>query len=163
MLMFNIALDNQDAFHSFIVFALVKGVILGPIVHEVPMDLLVCAFCYTFTIFGTLTATAMLSNPDYFFIDSVTWLLTSLLLCILISYVFLPHYITICVDLTLGLAIFCGYVLVDTWKMVWEFEEDGKTCSPTIHALGLYLDFLNIFIRILEIFSKRDKDDKKKK
>lgn len=74
----------------------------------------------------------------------------ALLLCLLITHVFLPHHITICVDMILGLAVFCGYILVDTWKMVGELEESDKVCTPTVHALELYLDFLNIFIRILE-------------
>ena len=44
--------------------------------------------------------------------------------------------------------------------MVWEYE-DKTVVDPSVHALSIYLDLLNVFVRLLSIFAKRDKKTKK--
>lgn len=56
-----------------------------------------------------------------------------------------------------GLAVFSGFVLWDTKKIIANAENayDGKQLSPINDELGIYLDFINIFIRLLYIMDNR--------
>ncbi len=56
-----------------------------------------------------------------------------------------------------GLAIFSGLVLWDTQKIIAHAEKayDERQLSPINDAIGIYLDFINIFIRILAIMDNR--------
>jgi len=56
-----------------------------------------------------------------------------------------------------GLALFSGFVLWDTKKIIAHAENayHKQQLSPVNDALGIYLDFINIFIRILFILDNR--------
>ncbi len=56
-----------------------------------------------------------------------------------------------------GLAIFSGFVLWDTQKIIAHAENayDERQLSPINDELGIYLDFINIFVRILTIMSNQ--------
>ena len=56
-----------------------------------------------------------------------------------------------------GLAVFSGLVLWDTKKMIAHAENvrDARQLSPINESLGVYLDFINLFIRILYIMDNR--------
>ena len=52
-----------------------------------------------------------------------------------------------------GLVVFSGLVLWDTKKIIEHAEKahDKRQLSPINESLGIYLDFINIFLRILKI------------
>ncbi len=56
-----------------------------------------------------------------------------------------------------GLAVFSGLVLWDTQKIIAHAENahHGRQLSPINDAIGIYLDFINLFIRILAIMDNR--------
>jgi len=56
-----------------------------------------------------------------------------------------------------GLAVFSGLVLWDTQKIISHAENTHSTrqLSPINDALGIYLDFINLFVRILAIMDNR--------
>ena len=56
-----------------------------------------------------------------------------------------------------GLAVFSGFVLWDTQKIIKKAESvhSSRQLSPINDALGIYLDFINLFIRILAIMDSR--------
>ncbi|CAF1091028.1 unnamed protein product [Adineta ricciae] len=56
-----------------------------------------------------------------------------------------------------GVVVFSGLVLWDTKKIIAHAEaaHDQKQLSPINDALGIYLDFINLFIRILYIMDSR--------
>jgi FtsH-binding integral membrane protein len=68
-----------------------------------------------------------------------------------------------CISLYGGLVVFSGTLLLDTQKMIGNAEkaQDVRTLSPIDESLDIYLDSMNIFIRILAILSK-DNESKKK-
>ena len=65
--------------------------------------------------------------------------------------VFLMNQTLNMVACILGLAIFVGYVAYDIRKL--DYYEDNDNMA-IIGAFDLYLDFINIFIRLLELFGK---------
>ncbi len=58
--------------------------------------------------------------------------------------------LTLCI---MSLMIFMGYVFYDINKIANYYEEDDKLAI--LGAFEIYLDFINIFIRLLELFGKR--------
>ena len=56
-----------------------------------------------------------------------------------------------------GLAVFSGLVLWDTQKIIARAEHapNEHRLSPINDAIGIYLDFINLFIRILAIMDNR--------
>jgi len=56
----------------------------------------------------------------------------------------------------LAIIIFLGLTAYDTQKIREELMEDGDTSIAEIRgALTLYLDFINIFINLLQLFGGR--------
>ena len=53
----------------------------------------------------------------------------------------------------MSLVIFMGYVFYDVNKISNYYEDDDKIAI--LGAFEIYLDFINIFIRLLELFGKR--------
>ena len=56
-----------------------------------------------------------------------------------------------------GLVVFSGLVLWDTKKIIAHAENvsDARQLSPINESLGIYLDFINLFVRILAIMENR--------
>ena len=58
----------------------------------------------------------------------------------------------------IGVFIFMGYVAYDTQKikkLAYNINDDDKLAI--IGALNLYLDFINLFLKLLKVFGKRKK------
>jgi FtsH-binding integral membrane protein len=51
----------------------------------------------------------------------------------------------------LGLAVFVGYVAYDIRKLDYYGDDENMAIMG---AFDLYLDFINIFLRLLELFGK---------
>jgi growth hormone-inducible transmembrane protein len=61
-----------------------------------------------------------------------------------------------------GLLVFGGLMLTDTNKLIKNVEElSEKNFDPINESINIYLNIINIFIRILEILSKNKKKEKK--
>ena len=56
----------------------------------------------------------------------------------------------------LGVLIFCGYIAYDMQKVKMLIPTIGEDKAAIYGAFELYLDFINLFIRLLELFGKRD-------
>jgi len=62
------------------------------------------------------------------------------------------------IQLYLGLLVFCGFVMFDT-QLIIEKAALGSR-DYVAHSLELFLDFVNIFVRLVVILSKKAKDIK---
>lgn len=58
-----------------------------------------------------------------------------------------------------GLFVFSGLVLWDTKKIVMNAENaaDPRELSPINESLNIYLDFINIFVRLLTLSNNKKK------
>lgn len=83
-----------------------------------------------------------------------TYLLILLLSIIVLEIIniFLMNQTLNMVNCILGLTIFVAYIAYDIKKI--DYYEDTDN-NAIIIAFDLYLDFINIFIRLLELFGKR--------
>lgn|SRR5574344_301009 len=55
---------------------------------------------------------------------------------------------------SIGVAIFAGYIAYDVNRVKYLLSELGEDKAAIYGAFQLYLDFINLFIRLLELFGK---------
>ena len=99
-------------------------------------------------VFGGLTAYTYISKKDFSYLQASLFIGLLLLIGVSIIGIFIGSST---LDLALSVItviIFSGFVLVDTSIIL----RNAMSIPPTMAALKLYLDFLNIFVALLNIF-----------
>ena len=103
------------------------------------------------SIFGGLTLYTFVSKKDFSYMGASL----SIGLFMLIGAMFLNFFLhSSSLDLSIsiiGVIIFSGFILYDTSRILRRAHE----VPPTLAALSLYLDFLNLFMMILRIMGGR--------
>lgn len=142
-----------------LVFGFVSGVNIGPLVSQVaqvdPYAPLL-AFILTAVVFTCFSLAAILAESrKYLFLSGVlsSALLGLVVLSIANIFLNLPGFFALW--LWGGLILFSGFVVVDT-QLIIARAEDGHL-DVVFAALDLFLDALNIFVRILIILNRRKK------
>ncbi|KAI9345042.1 inhibitor of apoptosis-promoting Bax1-domain-containing protein [Obelidium mucronatum] len=145
----------------FASFAVAKGAMLSPLFFLNP-TILVRAGIYTAAIVGSLSYVAATSKSDRFLylggplfgglcIVAVSSLSTLFLPATSVAFPFLHS-----IALYGGLALFGGFVLYDTQKVIQHghLAASGATKrDPVNESISLYLDFINIFVRMVQILA----------
>ncbi len=140
------------------VFCLVTGIQFGPpIKRSLAIDppIVMTALLLTATVFACFALFALKSDTSSRLFGG-GFLFTALLglsLLSLLAWIFPSlRAVSYFASLYGGLLLFCGYVVYDTQVIMQDFEEGREDIVQ--HAMGLFLDFVSIFIRILTILSK---------
>ena len=145
------------------IFSFLVGSLTSPLVREsleIDPSIVVISFGSTMIIFTSLSLFAIFSkNRSLLFLGGYVTSGLSLLLFFGFINIFLQSGdLFMYVEVYFGLLVFCGLVLFDTQLMVARVM-DGDD-DYIWHSLGLFLDFINIFVRILKIVKKiKEKDD----
>lgn len=63
------------------------------------------------------------------------------------------------VFIRLGLIIFSAYILVDTWVILQQAQAGIR--DVVTHAITLLTDFLQLFVRVLYVLAKAQKEKEK--
>jgi FtsH-binding integral membrane protein len=138
----------------FAVFAVNEGLFLGPVMKvylQVAPDAVGNAVLGTAAIFVLAAAVVWISNRS--FANWGKWLLGALLIGIIVSlatFIFRIPIPQLALDGFLG-AVFVGLTIFDFWRVKAERAGDN---NALLLALSLYLDFINIFLILLRIFSR---------
>jgi modulator of FtsH protease len=99
------------------------------------------------SIFGGLTLYTFVSKKDFSYMGASLSIGLFMLIGISIVNIFVQST-TLDLGLSIiGVVIFSGFILVDTSRILRRAHE----VPPTLAALSLYLDFLNLFIMMLRI------------
>ncbi len=82
------------------------------------------------------------------------WLMMALIGTIVVSIIniFIGSSVLYTVISIIAILIFLGYIIYDMQKAEALMEEVGEEKGAIFGAFQLYLDFINIFIRLLELF-----------
>ena len=113
------------------------------------------AFFLTAIGFGAISMFAMTTKKDFRFLQ--TFLIIAVIIMIvasLINIFFTNSSLLQIVIASVGALVFSAFILVDTQKLI-----RGDYGTPIEAALSLYLDFLNLFMSLLQILgalSKRE-------
>jgi FtsH-binding integral membrane protein len=113
---------------------------------------LISAGVYTFAIFACFSVFAIITNKRTHIFAGAA--IASLILSLVSLFLFRFSVLESLIGLALGIL----YVIIDTQMMIMRAESQNKDVFQD--AKSLFIDFVKIFLRILELLSK---DDKKKR
>lgn len=134
---------------SLLGFSVIQGVLLTYSVTIAPVDAVVLALVSTTTIFFGLSAYVTITKRNFSGIGTYLFGALVLLLVVMIANIFIQAAIVPMMISYAAVIIFSGFILYDTSMII-----SGKEDNPITAALGLYLNVLNIFLPLLNIFSK---------
>ena len=148
----------------FYTFSALEGLTLIPLIHAaniIDNSLVITALITTIIVFGSFTYLSFHTNKrSVLYLSGIlSSCLISLAIISLIN-LFLHSEILFKIDLYLGLVVFCMYIIYDT-QMIIKEADDGNY-DVIFHAMTFYLDFINIFIRLLVILMRNSNNKKKK-
>jgi len=145
-------------------FGFVQGMTIGPLVNFVldfDPEVVLIAVLGTLVIFLSFTMVAFFSNQrTMFFIGAIIGSFFNILFFSSLLNIFFHTRIPSMLNLYGGLFIFSLYVIYDTQLILFKRKLGDNDFIR--HAVDLFLDLLNIFIRILVIILK-NRDQKKEK
>lgn len=157
--------ENTKAKHvAWGIFNITMGMSLAPLGY-LNQKIVAQAAAISLGLGGALTLTAFLA-PDKRFLEWEGPLMASLSTISIASFVacFFPNsafaYGVDRVSLYGGLLIFSGLLMSSTQRLMEEAEKQSdKNFDPINSSLNIYLDGMNIFVRILRILLENNKDD----
>ena len=146
-------------------FGVLEGLSIGPLVGialEVDPQIIITALMGALGIFVSFSLAAFYSDRRSSFylgglLNTGIWVL---LLMSILSFFGVKGEFVFNVQLYLGLAIFMGYVMFDTQMMIEKANRGQK--DYVLDAINLFIDLVQIFVRILIILLKESSKKKSK-
>lgn len=136
-------------------FTLLESFALGTVATYVDQVVVLQALVLTTFIFLGLTIFTFQSKYDFSSLGN--WLFGGLLLLVGLGVVqiFVPFsHVADMAIAGLGVVIFSGYILFDTWLITKKLSPDEWVMA----VISLYLDFINLFINILRLLDGNRND-----
>lgn len=137
----------------FFVYAIINGITLSSIFVVFELSSIILAFFATALFFGILSLIGYKTNKDLSEFGTIA--MVALIVCLIVSIINIFIGATI-VDIILNwvvLIIFAVLTMYDVQK-IKQYESTMPEKAHIYGAMDLYLDFINIFIRLLNIFGK---------
>ena len=143
------------AVFAYLLYSFLTGLTLSGIFIIYDITSIIYAFGITsvlvliFAIIGYFTKVDLTKLSTYLFMGII-----GILVCSIIN-MFIGSATLNFGLLILGVIIFIGYIAFDIQKVkenIYNLDDDKL---PLMGAMQLYMDFINLFIRILELFGKR--------
>ena len=141
----------------FYLYSFINGITLSVIFAAFDMSTIFYAFFTTSLLFGGLAFYGYVTKKDMSKFGTILMVTLVVGLIVSIINIFLgSSFIDIALDWVM-LFIFCGLTIYDMNKIkVMGQEIEGDSEKLYIYgAMQLYLDFINMFIRILSLFGRR--------
>lgn len=146
--------------------AFLMGFITGPVIHmiaEVAPELLIQSALYSMTAFGSFSAVSLFSQRrSFLFLGGIIMTMVQLMLMYqLIGWLFSAGSMFGIGYLMCGLFIACLWIIFDTQVIVEQSERGYRNVAD--HALLLFMDLFELFIKILRILIELQVNGEKKK
>ena len=162
---FSTDLKSSGRLSALLLFGLLEGMTIGPLINlalEIDPSIIATALFASLGIFTCFSFAALYSDTrSALYLGGI--LSSGLtLLCILSLFTMLfgmRSELLFNVQLYCGLFIFMGYVVYDTQMIIVRVERGEK--DYYMHALNLFLDLVQIFVRIIIILIKNSKKNDK--
>ncbi len=141
----------------YIVYSVVTGITFSTIFVVFRMSSIISIFLITAIIFAILAVYGYITKKDLTKLGPILFI--ALLAIILFSILNVFLFKSSSFDLTLtilGTLVFVGYIAYDVNKVKYLMDAVGEEKAAVYGAFQLYLDFINLFIRLLELFGKRN-------
>jgi len=146
-------------------FAFLTGLGLGPLLQMAIMmnpSLVPSAMMLTSVIFAGFTGAALFAPDGKYLYLGGTLLsgLNSLLVLGLLN-IFFRSQLLFQVHLYIGLLVFCGFIVFDTQVIIRKAKNGDRDFIA--HSLDLFIDFVQIFRKVLILLMQKDERDNKNK
>ncbi|MBR2289429.1 MAG: Bax inhibitor-1/YccA family protein [Clostridia bacterium] len=144
----------------FFIYSALTGVTFSSIFVVFELESIAYAFLGTAAVFGVMAYIGKTTKRDL--TNMGTILMVSLFVAIIVSVINLfvgNSMLDIILDWVI-IAIFMGFTVYDMNKII-RLQDEGFTDDAHLYVYGameLYLDFINLFIRILQIFGRVRRD-----
>jgi len=146
-------------------FAFLTGLGMGPLLSMAIMmnpSIVPSALLLTTAIFACFTGAALFA-PDgkYLYLGGTLLSGLSTLLFLGLLNIFFKSQLLFQAHLYIGLAIFCGFIMYDTQVIIRKARNGDKDFIA--HSLDLFIDFVQIFRKVLILLMQKDERDNKNK
>ena len=138
-------------------FAALMGLSMGAIVHVYTTGSLIMCFVSsavlfaTMSLYGYFTKRSLESLGQFLFIGLIAIIIAS------IVNIFVGSSVVTMVISAIAIIIFLGLTAYDTQQIREMVSEQGATnAQEVMGALTLYLDFINIFVNLLQLVGSKD-------
>lgn len=141
----------------YILYSITTGVTFGTIFLAYRMDSIITIFLVAALLFGLLAFYGYTTKKDITKLGTLLFvaLLASLIVSILNVFIFKSSGLEFGLSLLI-IIVFLGYVAYDMNNIKYLVGTLDEDKAAVYGAFQLYLDFINIFIRLLELFGKRN-------
>ncbi|XP_076449305.1 bax inhibitor 1-like [Babylonia areolata] len=148
----------------FLGFTFCSGVSLGPCLRMaiyVDPSIIPTALLATSVIFISFTIAALFNtNRTFLYMGGLLMSTLSWLMVLSLANLFFGSRLLFNVSMYLGLFVFCAFVLYDT-QLIVEKRRLGDD-DYIWHSVDLFLDFINIFRKLMIILSNKETEKKRK-
>ncbi len=158
----NVAMSKNNVALSAILFTLysyLTGATIGIIFWAYDLTSVGAVFLMTAGMFGVMAVYGLITKKDLSSIGSICMMaIIGIIIASLVNVLLLHSTVFDLVISLVGVAIFVGLTAYDVQKIkqrVYYANDENVSVLALSGAFGLYLDFINIFLRLLRIFGKR--------
>merc|ERR1719510_1419350 len=147
-------------------FGFLTGLGLGPLLQLAIMmnpSIVPTALLVTSTVFACFTGASLMA-PDgkYLYLGGMLTSGLSTLLWLGFINIFFRSQLLFQAHIWIGLAVFCGFIMFDTQLIIRKARNGDRDFIA--HSLDLFIDFVQVFRKVLILLmQKEDRDNKKKR
>ena len=141
----------------YIGYAILTGLTFSTIFIYFEMASLISIFIITAVIFGLLAFYGYVTKRDLTKLGTIIFIgLIGIVIGELLNWLIFKNA-TLDLGITIiGVLIFVGYIAYDVNRIKYMVGYIGEEKAAVYGAFQLYLDFINLFIRLLQLFGKRN-------
>ena len=151
--------NKAIALSGYLGFTVFEGLIISPLLLFTDPKTLVAAFVSTAGLFGVMSMLGYATKIDMSRFGGILLAATFALLIAMIVNVFIGSGVFGYVVSIIAVIVFAIWTAYDNQKLRIDFENADETNANSIAVMGafnLYLDFLNMFINLVRIFSNNN-------
>lgn len=157
------SMSKSTAWICYIAYSVLTGFSLSTLFAVYSLGSIVLALGITCVVFICMSVIGLTTSLDFSNLTTLfsTGLIITLILNIVSSFIFSQALNTI--TLFISVLVFLGLIAYDIQKLrnIYSasfYDTDMSDKLMILGAFQLYLDFINLFIRVLEVFGRRDND-----
>lgn len=149
-------MSSSTATFCYLLYSFITGITFSTIFIAFEMKSLILIFLVTALVFGLFALFGMFTKLS---LDKLGTILFMMLIAIIIASlinIFLGNNILELIICIVGMIVFIGYIGYDVKKLPVIFDNLGEENGAIYGAFQLYLDFINVFIYLVQLFGNND-------
>ena len=158
-------MSARSAIVWFAIYSVCTGAMLSAVIAVYAKAVVARAFLTTALMFGGMSIYAMTTKRDLSRMGNILVMALFGMIAMSLVNLFLQSEAFYYFMSFIGVALFCGLTAWDTQKIMrlndeygYDIDEDTFIKLSIICALELYLDFINIFLYLLRIFGRGNRN-----